>query len=73
MTNDDLVAVWKQIRVLHELTHRLGISVEGLQRTLDEGSERRKYWEQTASQHYSPLHEQRLQLIDDTIQKLAEG
>lgn len=70
MENGDLVSIWEQIRLLHELVHRHGISIEGLQRTLDEGPERRLHWEKMASQDYDPKHQQRLGVIDDTIEKL---
>jgi len=76
MNNNEVAKVWKHLKALHELVHRQGISIEALQRTLDEQpglQERRLYHEVQASQDYAQGHAAMLRLIDDTIQRLKDA
>ncbi len=72
MAEPELVTIWKQFKLIHELLYRHGISIESLQRSLDESGseERRLYHEGQASQDYAPKHSELLRLIDDTIHRL---
>lgn len=74
MKNEDLLAVWEQIRVLHDLIYHLGVSIEGLKRTCEEKlpgyADCRLQHEQAAFQHYASMHELVLYGIDVNIRKL---
>lgn len=74
MADQELITIWKQFRLIHELFYRSGLSVESLRRTLKkeypELSEEIDRQETMASQDYAPKHAELLRLIDDTIRRL---
>ncbi len=74
MANKELIAIWKQFKLVHEILYRNGVSIEALQRTLDESGlqERRLLHEAQAFQDYASKHAELVHLIDGTIRKLEE-
>jgi hypothetical protein len=75
MKNDDLVAIWRHIRILHESTHRLGIAVDALQKISDRAGlcDQRLQAEKSLSQATKKAHEDLLGTIDGIIRKLMLG
>ncbi|HUZ45470.1 MAG TPA: hypothetical protein VMW54_02410 [Terriglobia bacterium] len=73
MADRELIAIWKQFKLVHEVLYRNGTSIEALQRALDESGlqQQRLYHEAQASQDYAAKHAELSRLIDDTIRKLG--
>jgi hypothetical protein len=74
MTSYDEIDLWRQIRLLHEVTYRQRIVIETLQTLSDRAGllEQRLALEKSASQAYSPTHADILRLIDEKIQHLMK-